>query len=418
MGNLQIGDNVVWYDHAGSLATTFCLHFLRASLAAGKPVVYVSFDRSPRNLLDQIGGLVDNPAVTILDCFTNGKGGGSEVFLEFYGKALSGWSCQVLMVEDPSQTALVSEKLYTVHESLSGDVRFVFESITGMQELWGSEESVVRFYSHSCPRLYELNTVAYWIIERDAHSQRCRAQINQIAQVVIDLSIKRGKTSLAIIKAEQRSLDHIRTPHEYWTKDGSVSIETQEGTERGVHLGRRLREWRTKRGFSQTELARLVGVTPSTISQIESNLIYPSLPAFLKMTEVLSVDASVLLRGEGPAEKGPVFPASAATLVRLPKAPETGFEAWAPAEGSDKSKGEPFLIDLAPNLKIPEHFFSHKGPEIGCVITGEVVCTLQGKAHILRAGDTIYLTADIPEQWHNPGPHPARLFWVKINVSG
>ena len=48
---------------------------------------------------------------------------------------------------------------------------------------------IIRFYAHSCPRLYELNTIAYWILEKKAHSTRLRAQINQIAQVAIDLSV-------------------------------------------------------------------------------------------------------------------------------------------------------------------------------------------------------------------------------------
>ena len=54
-----------------------------------------------------------------------------------------------------------------------------------------------------------------------------------------------------------------------------------------IDLGLRLKEFRLRRGLSQTELAKLVGVTPSTISQVESNLIYPSLPALMKMAEAL-----------------------------------------------------------------------------------------------------------------------------------
>ena len=59
----------------------------------------------------------------------------------------------------------VMDSLYGIHGTLEGDVRFVFESLTGMQELWGGEQHILNFYSHSCPRLYELNTIAYWIIE-------------------------------------------------------------------------------------------------------------------------------------------------------------------------------------------------------------------------------------------------------------
>ena len=38
-----------------------------------KPIIYVSFDRSPRNLLDKLGPLADYKNLVILDCFTYGR---------------------------------------------------------------------------------------------------------------------------------------------------------------------------------------------------------------------------------------------------------------------------------------------------------------------------------------------------------
>ena len=84
LDGLYIGDNVIWYDNAGSLAPVFYLNFILASQAQGKPLIYVSFDRSPKNLLDKLGSLGDSGNLIILDCFTNGKGAGSDVFLKFY----------------------------------------------------------------------------------------------------------------------------------------------------------------------------------------------------------------------------------------------------------------------------------------------------------------------------------------------
>ena len=74
MGGLYIGDNVLWLDQAGSLATVFCLNLLRSSQQVDQPVVYVTFDRSPRNLFEKLGSLAESPNLTILDCFTWGKG--------------------------------------------------------------------------------------------------------------------------------------------------------------------------------------------------------------------------------------------------------------------------------------------------------------------------------------------------------
>lgn len=39
LGGLYIGDNVIWYDDAGSLATVFCLNFMQASQIQKKPLI-------------------------------------------------------------------------------------------------------------------------------------------------------------------------------------------------------------------------------------------------------------------------------------------------------------------------------------------------------------------------------------------
>ena len=95
LGGLFIGDNVVWHDDAGSLASVFCLNFIQTSQAQSKPMIYVSFDRSPKNLCDMLGPLSENPHLTILDCFTYGKGEGSDVFLKFYDDRASDRPCRI-----------------------------------------------------------------------------------------------------------------------------------------------------------------------------------------------------------------------------------------------------------------------------------------------------------------------------------
>ncbi|MDH3344628.1 MAG: helix-turn-helix domain-containing protein, partial [Desulfobacteraceae bacterium] len=308
LGGLFIGDNVVWYDDAGSLAAAYCLNFIQASQAQNRPLIYVSFDRSPKNLLDKLGALAQNDQLIILDCFTYGKGSGSKIFLQFYENKTPKWPCQIIRVDNPRQIDQVMDTLYGIHGTLVGDVRFVFESLTGMQELWGGEQHLINFYSHSCPRLYELNTVAYWIIEKRAHSPRLRAQINQIAQVAIDLSVKRGKTSLTILKAEKRELDTMNKPFNYWSKGLKITFASEKHSTDWFDLGMRLKEFRTRRGLSQTELGKLVGVTPSTISQVESNLIYPSLPALLKMAEVLAIELNSFFRESPDITNRMIFP--------------------------------------------------------------------------------------------------------------
>ena len=414
LGGLFIGDNVVWHDNAGSLAHVFCLNFIQASQAQNKHLIYVSFDRSPRNLLEKLGPLADNRFLTILDCFTYGKGNGSEVFLKFYDERKSEFPCHIISVDKPREVNQVMDAFYSVHGTMEGDVHFVFESLTGMQELWGGEEFILNFYLHSCPRLYELNTIAYWIMEKQAHSSRLRAQINQMAQVAIDLSIRRGTTSLTILKAEKRDLDTLNKPYNYWSKDLNVTFDYERCATGQIDLGMRLKELRTKRGISQTELAELVGVTPSTISQVESNLIYPSLPALLKMAEVLSVEVSSFFQEKADVRSRVIFPAAEAVEVKFPDFPKGSVYANLLTPVDFEPKAEPYLIQVPPGKSLPSHFFIHKGEEIGYLLSGKLQLKLEKAVYNLRAGDVIYLTSEMPSQWRNPGPRVAKLLWIKV----
>jgi transcriptional regulator with XRE-family HTH domain/KaiC/GvpD/RAD55 family RecA-like ATPase len=414
LDGLYIGDNVVWHDEAGSLAAVFCLNFIQASQAQNKPIIYVSFDRSPKNLLDKLGALARNRQLIILDCFTYGKGNGSIVFLKFYEKKESELPCRIIRVDEPRKVDKVMDALYGTHGTLEGDVRFVFESLTGMQELWGGEQHLINFYSHSCPRLYELNTIAYWIIEKKAHSPSVRAQINQIAQVAIDLTVKRGKTSLTILKAEKRDLDTLNKPFNYWSKDLKITFDSEGRSTGWFDLGMRLREFRAKRGLSQTELAKLVGVTPSTISQVESNLIYPSLPALFKMAEVIAVEISSFFQESTDMPSRVVFPSEKAVDVNLTNLPEESIHASLLTPVDLEPRAEPYLIEIPPNKTLPSHFFIHKGEEIGYLLSGKLQLKLEKTVYTVRPHDVIYLTHEIPTQWENPGPDTARLLWMKI----
>ena len=414
LDGLFIGDNVVWYDDAGSLASVFCLNFIRASEEQNKRIIYVTFDRSPKNLVDKLGSLSESPRLTILDCFTYGKGAGSPVFLNFYKEKKKKIGSRVVCVEDPRQPDRVMDILYGTHATLRGDVRFVFESLTGMQELWGGEEQLLAFYSHSCPRLYELNTIAYWVLEKKAHSQRLRAQISQIAQVVIDLSVRRGTNSLTLLKAEKRDLGTLNKPYPYWTRDLGVVFESQKRGMGPLKLGRRLRDLRTKRGLSQKELADLIGVTSSTISQVESNLIYPSLPALVKMAEILSVEVSSFFHERSEGLDRFVFSIADAVEVKVPASSEGVVVARRLTPLDLDTKAEPYLIEIPPETIVPAHFFIHKGEELGYLVSGKLEFKMKKSVSTAASGDIISLTQEAPSQWRNPGPDEARLLWIKI----
>lgn len=413
LDGLFIGDNVIWYDEAGSLAFPFTLNFIQESQKRNKPLIYVTFDRSPKTLVAELGPLAQDPQLTILDCFTHGKGDGSSVFGKFYEKSGAQWPYRIVKVNEPWKPDKVSEAIYGIHKTLTGDVRFVFESLTGMQDLWEGEESILKFYSHSCPRLYELETIAYWVVEKGAHSNRLKAHINQIAQVVIDLAIKRGKSALTILKAHNRKPKSLNKPESFWADGMAVSFDVEKTVPSSLDLGARLKQLRTKQGMHQKELAGMIGVTPSTISQIESNLIYPSLPALFKMAQILSVDVGYFFQKESAGQKPSVFSGGGRT-VRFPDLPKGSIKGQHLLPVDMPSAIEPYFLEIPAGKKLPAHFFVHKGEEFGFLFEGELQVTIQNSVKQLAAGDVVYLTRHIPSQWKNTGKKAARMIWLKI----
>ncbi|MDM8535781.1 helix-turn-helix domain-containing protein [Desulfobacterales bacterium HSG17] len=414
LGGLFIGDNVVWYDNAGSLASAFCMNFIQASQVQNKSLVYVSFDRSPKNLVENLGHLAESQHLTILDCFTHGKGDGSEVFSKFYEKDGAQWPYQIIKINDPRKPEKVMESIYGIHKTLKDDVRFVFESLTGMQDLWGGEEHIQKFYTHSCPRLYELSTIAYWIIEKGAHSGKLKAHINQIAQVAIDLSVKRGKSALTILKAEKRNPDTLNTPNQYWNEGMNISFDTEKRSPARIDIGMRLKQLRTRQGLSQTELAKLVGVTPSTISQIESNLIYPSLTALFKIAETLSIEVGSFFQDQADIKNRVVFSEDRGININFPELPKGSITGKLLTPVDFEPKAEPYIIEIPPDKNLPSHFFIHKGEEIGYVLSGTLQAEIEKVKYEIKKGDIIYLTTEMPSHWKNPGPETAKLLWIKI----
>jgi DNA-binding XRE family transcriptional regulator/mannose-6-phosphate isomerase-like protein (cupin superfamily) len=415
LGELFIGDNVLWYEDAGSFSAAFCVHFIRESLALKKPTIYVSFDRSPKNVVSFLGPLAESQNFTILDCFTNGKGDRSEVFNKFYEKDGAQWPYQVIRVNDPTNPTQVGEAIYGLHANLSGDIRFIMDSLTGMQDVWGGEEQVMKFYARTCPRLYELDTIAYWIVEKSAHSSRLKANINKIAQVAIDLSIKNNKPSLKILKAEKRHSRFLNQPQSFTSEEGEILFDLPKPLPERLDLGGKIKVMRKKQGISQKELAEKIGVTPSNISQVEKNLIYPSIPALFRLAESLTVDVGYFFEGlEATGQAGCVHRGSDGMRVGFEGAMKGLIEGMRLLPAGVKDAGvEPYWLQVAPQAKVSGHFFQHKGEEMGYVLNGKLSFWVGGQRQEASAGDLVYLKVHIPERWENAGDTAAELLWFK-----
>ncbi len=236
VGGVVPGDNVVWEADSGAPVGRFVSSFISACEAEESPVIYVSFNRSPQTIAKDYADLVSAGRFTVVDCFSSGKGNGDEMFLDFYKSGEQGAAVQAIHVESPADPAKLQDQLSRISSEQGASARYIFDSLTGMLDLWGDEDIVLRFFGHLCPRLYDLNTIAYWLLETEAHTQRFLAKIRHITQVVIDVAVSNGVRTITVKKAVNRKSVDFGVPQRFEVADGRIALAAQSREDRELGL--------------------------------------------------------------------------------------------------------------------------------------------------------------------------------------
>ena len=266
-----------------------------------------------------------------------------------------------------------------------------------MAARWGAEVAG-RFFAHCCPQLLELGAIAYWFMPASEDYLALRRTVEEITQCVFHVDQAR----LRVAKAEGRPPGAEGSVFR-WSEDDGLPVLTPAPIV--ARVGAALRAARLQRNLSQSDLARLAGVSPSAISQAERGQRGLSLETVLELSTQLNVTLDELLRGE------------VAAGYRL------GRRGYPPRRRAAEG-GEPIpLLDdpgaglRAYLLRLPrrgtaEPHISHKGAEVVAVASGLVQVLLGTGRPVLRTGEAL-LVEDTPVAgWRNLGVGEAALFWV------
>jgi Nif-specific regulatory protein len=236
IGGIMAGDNLVWEVDSGAPVDKFISSFVSACETESTPVVYVSFNRSPQTISNTYGSLMSAGLFKLVDCFSSGKGNNDDVFLNFFKSGESERLSGPIHVENPADYDGLLEALRAVGTEVSTNARYVFDSLTGMFDLWGNEDTVLLFFGHFCPRLFDINTIAYWLLEKEAHSERFLAKLRHITQVVVEIAVSRGIRTLTLRKAVNRRCADIGVPQWFRVVDDGLVIATESRENRELGL--------------------------------------------------------------------------------------------------------------------------------------------------------------------------------------
>lgn len=189
-------------------------------------------------------------------------------------------------------------------------------------------------------------------------------------------------------------------------------------------LGARLRAARESRGMSASALARALGISASAVSQIERDVMQPSVSRLIAITDALGVPLAAVFGDGGAIDAEPNSVASLAghgfALTRAGQAPPvelTGgvlFRRLSPLP----TPGVDFFESTYPpgTAATPDAGrIRHEGHEIGTVLSGELTIDFDDERVVLRAGDAISYDCSRPHRIHNAGTEPAVATWLIVH---
>lgn len=231
--------------------------------------------------------------------------------------------------------------------------------------------------------------------------------------------------------------------------DGSGRASGEVGLADGI--GRRLAEYRERRGLRVAQFARAIGVSPSLISQIERGQARPSVSTLFAMAQALDVPVDAFFRAQERQDilaAGEVRSQEPGEVTHGQAVGSSGEQAGGPgprpehpADGGAENRyvvrreNRP-AIDIEGNVRwerltprtLPHLDFlelvygpgaesnptpyTHPGTEMVLVTSGTLDITVGFERYRLRPGDSMHLPSSMPHRYVNPTGETTRAVTV------
>jgi transcriptional regulator with XRE-family HTH domain len=191
-------------------------------------------------------------------------------------------------------------------------------------------------------------------------------------------------------------------------------------------LGPRLRAIRLRRGMGLRELARRLDLSPSSISQIETGRIRPSVRTLYALASEFGVTVDELLFDEASPARAVASRATAG--AGQPAEPGLAVQRAGERPAIALNSGvrwERLMFWADEDVEFLEatyepggasspddSFVRHNGHEFGFVLSGTLRVVVGFDEYVLGPGDSITFPSSTPHRLSNDGPETVRAVWV------
>ncbi|HEY8338381.1 MAG TPA: helix-turn-helix transcriptional regulator [Egibacteraceae bacterium] len=285
-------------------------------------------------------------------------------------------------------------------ETVGSDAVFVIDTLTAVQQAWGAAAALDLFL-WACPRLFRRRSVALWTLEREQHQPSFLRRLTDITQVVVTVARDGGDgLVLEVVKAAGRPAGVVGRTRPVVLTDRGLEPAGPPTAGR-LRLGTLIRTQRAARGLGQAELARMVGISPSALSQVERGVRGLSAESLVRIWAALGVPfgpteaAPYTIARRGAATPQPLADGLRAT--RLVREPGVGTLWWVVVDGGASGRQPPFAV---------------KATEVVTVVRGVVDVEVAGRSETLQEGDVLVASEAPVSAWGNPASTPAEVLWL------
>lgn len=171
-------------------------------------------------------------------------------------------------------------------------------------------------------------------------------------------------------------------------------------------IGKKINQLRLAKGYSQRKLARMAGVTNTSISAIERNKVSPAVNTLKAILLVLGSDLTTFFSDEWKEPKARVV-VTPKDLIELSE--PSSKVSLKQVYNCSTTKNLGFLIETYQPNSSTEEKIAHEGEEIGTVIEGKVLIRIEETTYLLNEGDSYVIDTIKPHTFINPTDGVTRI---------
>jgi transcriptional regulator with XRE-family HTH domain len=176
-------------------------------------------------------------------------------------------------------------------------------------------------------------------------------------------------------------------------------------------IGQRLRQIRKDLALSLSDLSERSQVSVGTLSQLERGMGRPSLRTIERISQALGVPPFWLLEMPGK---------DSATEDSVVVRSGQGVHLTVTEPGMEKTLITPrnfdrmqlMTVGMEPGAQSSSGYYRHEGIDVGYILSGSLNLEVDGRTHVLSAGDSFAFDSQLPHRFENRGGVRAEVLWI------